>query len=81
MLAAPDYLLRKGIYSEVAVGVKGGAWRHTSMALLTTRSQHASDVSSEARVEVLGLVACAPPFGGKVSERSASASRFMSVRG
>ena len=34
-LVAPPELLQKGIYSEIAVALKGGAWRNASMALLT----------------------------------------------
>lgn len=32
--ATPGELLRRGIYSEIAVVLKGGAWRKASMALL-----------------------------------------------
>ena len=32
--ATPEYLLKRGIYSEIAVPLKGGPWREASMALL-----------------------------------------------
>ena len=32
--ATPQHLLQCGIYSEIAVALKGGAWRETSMVLL-----------------------------------------------
>jgi hypothetical protein len=33
--ATPELLLKRGIYSEIAVSLKGGPWREASMALLT----------------------------------------------
>jgi len=30
----PHHLLQRGVYSQIAVALKGGAWRETSMALL-----------------------------------------------
>jgi len=32
--ATPDYLLQRGVYSEIATPVRGGAWRQTSMHLM-----------------------------------------------
>jgi hypothetical protein len=32
--ATPGELLRRGIYSEIAVALKGGPWREASMAML-----------------------------------------------
>jgi hypothetical protein len=32
--STPPHLLQRGVYSQVAVALKGGAWRDTSMALL-----------------------------------------------
>ena len=32
--ATPADLLKRGIYSEIAIALKGGAWREASMAML-----------------------------------------------
>ena len=32
--ATPGELLKRGIYSEIAVALKGGPWREASMAML-----------------------------------------------
>lgn len=34
--ATPEDLLHRGVYSEIAVPLKGGPWREASMALLST---------------------------------------------
>ena len=49
--ATPGDLLKRGIYSEIAVALKGGEWRKASMALLTV----ALDRPGERTVGVTGL--------------------------
>jgi len=55
--ATPDELLKRGIYSEVAVPLKGGAWREASMMLLGMALGMSKDELQDAKEggDVLGV--------------------------
>jgi len=58
----PDELLRAGIYSTIAVPLKGGAWRETSMALLAKELEATGGISQAQRLR-------APPRLGILLQR------------
>ena len=47
--ATPHDLLQRGVYSEIAVALKGGAWRAASMSLLHTALATSTDDESDVR--------------------------------
>jgi hypothetical protein len=49
----PTHLLQRGIYSQIAIALKGGAWRDTSMVLLAK----ALGMSIRTRVSIMVLCA------------------------
>jgi len=73
--ATPPELLNRGIYSSVAVPLKGGAWREASMMLLGMALGMSKEALEDAKAgrDVLGL-------GEHHSKRFASSLRLTSTR-
>jgi len=70
--ATPHELLKRGIYSEIAVPLKGGAWREASMMLLAMALGMSKEqiVASKAGEDVLGLDEATVAWVGTVLKES-----------
>jgi len=87
--ATPVELLERGIYSEIAVPLKGGAWREASMVLMGIALGMSKDAIADAGLgsDVLGLrestqmlVARAKTRSLKINKLAKSSGRLLNSR-
>jgi len=65
----PDGLLRRGIYDEIALPLKGGAWREASMALLRKTLAKGGELGDD----------LSSPSGRRLSKRFSSSSAASKI--